>query len=81
MHPVLRQILTGRDNATQDVARWSWVFCILSLIVAAGLNAYVGHPVIDLIALATAEGLVVAAHSAALKIKADTEPQPPKDSP
>ena len=81
MPEALRQILTGRDNSTHDVARWSWVLCIFSLITSAGLNAYIGRPVIDLIALATAEGLVVAAHSAALKIKADTEPQPPKETP
>ena len=81
MRPALRQLLTGRDNVTHDIARWSWALCIASLIASAGLNAYFGRPVIDLIALATAEGLVVAAHSAALKIKADTEPQPPKETP
>lgn len=79
MHPVLRQILTGKDNTTQDIARWSWVVCVLSIIAAAGLNAYIGRVVIDLVLLATAEGLVVASHAAALRIKADTEPQSPKE--
>ncbi len=81
MRRAFQQIFSGKDNATQDIARWSWAVCILSIIAAAGLNAYVGRVVIDLVLLATAEGLVVASHSAALRIKADTEPQPPKETP
>jgi hypothetical protein len=77
----LRDVLTGKDNATHDVARWSWLICLISIIMAALVNAWVGRVVIDLVLLATAEGLVVAAHSAALKIKAETEPDPPKESP
>lgn len=81
MRSAVRQLFTGKDNETHDLARWSWLICLLSIIAAAGLNWWHGSPVIDLVSLATAEGLVVASHAAALKIKADTEPEPPKETP
>lgn len=72
----LRQMLTGRDNATLDLGRVSWVVSLLAVITAAVLNSILLRQAIDLVAFSTAIGAVVAAHGAALWAKKDTEPQP-----
>jgi len=69
----LNDILTGIDNKTHDLGRWSWAIS-LGAVIAAGLHT-AWHGVIDLIAFGTAIAAVVGAHGVALGLKANTEPK------
>lgn len=74
MKECLLQLITGKDNQTHDLGRWSWVVCVVSVIASAIWNAM--HSVtIDLLQLAQALGVIVAAHGGALFLKKDTEPE------
>jgi len=73
MKDFLNQLLTGRDNHTQDIARWSWLICLLAVIALASYEAT--HSVVSLRELAEAFGIVAGAHGAAVMMKKDTEPQ------
>jgi hypothetical protein len=70
---ILKQLFTGRDGKTQDIGRWSWVMCMFAILGHSVWSGTRGTPV-DLVQLATALGMVVAAHGAALWAKASTEP-------
>jgi hypothetical protein len=72
MKEFLNQLLTGRDNHTQDIARWSWMFSLVAII---GLAIYeVLHGTVSLRELAESLGIVAGAHGAAVMMKKDTEP-------
>jgi len=73
MKDFLNQLLTGRDNHTQDIARWSWLICLVSVIALAGYEAL--HGAVSLRELAEAFGIVAGAHGAAVMMKKDAEPQ------
>lgn len=70
---LINQLLTGKDNSTQDIARWSWLVSGISVLGGAVWNAYNGE-VVDLVKLASAFGIVAGAHSAAIYAKKDSEP-------
>lgn len=70
----LKDLVTGIDNQTHDLGRWSWVFSTFGVLAAASANWAHGHE-IDLTALGTALAAVVTAHGAALFLKKDTEPK------
>lgn len=69
----LKDLLTGRDNATPDLGRWSWFVSLIATLAGAVWNA-VHTNAIDLMGMAQAVGVIVAAHGAALFAKKDTEP-------
>lgn len=69
----LKTLLTGRDNSTQDLGRWSWAVTTLAVICGGGWNA-IHTGAVDLTQFAQAIGLIVSAHGAALWAKRDTEP-------
>jgi hypothetical protein len=75
-----RNIVTGKDNKTHDMARWSWLISTLALLGHDGwqLSHGVQTNVKD---LAQALALVAAAHGAALKLKENTEPAPNEKEP
>ena len=68
-----KDIFTGRDNETHDIARYSWAVSITAAIALAILSA-VHNGVVDLAAFGTAVAAIVGAHGAALWAKRDTEP-------
>ena len=70
----LKHIVTGKDNETHDVARWSWITTTIATIIGAGWNAMHGG-VMNLMDFAQAIGIISGAHGAAFMIKKDTEPQ------
>ena len=72
---ILRQLFTGLDGATHDLGRWSWAGSFLAVVAAAVGNWWHGVA-LDVQALATALGVVAAAHGGALWAKKDTEPKP-----
>jgi len=73
MKEFLNQLLTGKDNHTQDIARWSWMICLLAIIALAGYE--VMHGTVSLREVAEAFGIVAGAHGAAVMLKKDTEPE------
>jgi len=75
---ILREILTGIDGQSHDLGRYSWLGSFLSVTAIAFWQEARGHHV-DLMVLATAQGAIAAAHSAALFIKRSTEPAPPEE--
>jgi len=70
----LKHIVTGKDNETHDVARWSWITTTIATIIGAGWNAMHGG-VMNLMDFAQAIGIISGAHGAAVMMKKDTEPQ------
>lgn len=74
----LTHLLTGRDNQTHDLGRWSWAGTTLATIAGAAWNAVHGG-VVDLMQFAQAIGVIVAAHGGAIWAKKDTEPAPSGD--
>lgn len=73
MRELFRQLVTGKDNQTHDIGRWSWLVSLLSVVGAAISNAAHGLAV-DLVSLATALGAVAGAHGISIMAKRDTEP-------
>lgn len=72
----LLQVVTGKDNQTHDLGRWSWVICTASVL---GHDAWqLTHSVpVDIKDLALALSAVAGAHGVALGMKASTEPPIP----
>jgi hypothetical protein len=71
---IARDLFTGRDNETHDVARYSWVVSVSAAIALACWSA-VHNNVVDLAAFGTCIAAIVGAHGAALWAKRDTEPK------
>ena len=73
MPDFLKHLVTGKDNQTHDLARWSWVSTTLITMIGAIYNAiYVGA--VNLVDFAQAIGIISGAHGAAIWAKKDTEP-------
>ncbi|MFZ4537884.1 hypothetical protein [Propionivibrio sp.] len=70
----IKDLLTGKDNKTPDLGRWSWAVSTLSVIAGGIWNAAHGSA-IDLMSFAQSIGVIVAAHGGALWAKKDTEPE------
>ena len=70
----LKNIVTGKDNETHDIGRWSWVLSFLAVVII-GLWQVINGNAVSLRELAESLGLVSGAHSASLWAKKDTEPQ------
>lgn len=75
MRKVILNLLTGKDNATHDLGRWSWVCSSLAVTGAGIWNACHGV-IFDLVQVATALSAIAGAHGVALFAKRDTEPNP-----
>jgi len=69
----LIHLVTGKDNETHDVARWSWVTTTVAVIAGAVWNAIHGGAM-NLMDFAQAVGIISGAHGAAVMMKRDTEP-------
>jgi len=74
MKEIIAQLLTGKDNQTNDIARWSW---FISLAVVIGLAVYevMNHSSFSIREFAESVGIISGAHGAAVMMKKDTEPQ------
>ncbi len=73
------RLMSGKDNTTPDMGRWSWLVSSVAIIGAALLNWW-HRAEIDLGTLAAALGGNATLHGITLNVKKDTEP-PPKDAP
>lgn len=69
----LKDLVTGKDNTTHDLGRWSWIGSFLAIVGHGFYSLYHGLAV-SLTDLATALSAVAAAHGIAIGVKKDTEP-------
>jgi len=74
MKDILKQLLTGKDNQTHDIARWTWLVGFIAIICIAVYEVMQAHQ-ISLTELAEALGLISGAGGASVMMKKDTEPQ------
>jgi len=74
MIQILKHLVTGKDNQTHDIARWSWLVTTLVVICGAAYNAWHGN-IFGIKDFAQAIGVIAGAHGAAVMMKKDTEPQ------
>jgi len=74
MIEILKQLLTGKDNQTHDIARWSWMLGFIAVICIAIYEVMQARQV-SLLELAEALGVVSGASGASVMMKKDTEPQ------
>jgi hypothetical protein len=70
---VITQLLTGRDNTTHDLARWSMLMSMLGLFGLCGWKCY-KHNDPSLMEFAGAAATIVTGHCAGVAVKAKTEP-------
>jgi hypothetical protein len=70
---VIRQLLTGKDNTTFDIARVAWFISLLAILCVAGYQLY-QHGTVSLRELAESLGIVSASGGASVWAKKDAEP-------
>ena len=75
---VLHDLLTGQDNQTNDIARWSWMITTIVIIVGAIYNAFNAN-VFGIRDFAESIGIIAGAHGAAVLMKKDSEPPKPEE--
>lgn len=73
MKEYLAKLMSGKDNATPDLGRHSWLFCMLAVIAASIWNA-ISTGLVDIEKLYMGLAAVVGAHGMALWAKQNTEP-------
>ena len=78
MFKVLRELFTGIDGQSHDMARYSRAFSWLLVAVIALIHEARGHDV-DLTVLAAALVGIATGHAGAIYMKRSVEPQPPAD--
>ena len=66
-------LVTGKDNKTHDIGRWSWIIGLISVISIA-IYQVLDHSTVSLRELAEALGIVSGANGIAIMAKKDTEP-------
>ena len=71
---VLNDLLTGEDNKTHDIGRWSWMISLFAVIIGAGYEIVRGD-MPNLKDFAEAVGIIAGAHGAAVMLKKDAEPK------
>jgi len=71
---VIKQLLTGKDNTTFDIARVAWFVGMIAVLAVAGYQV-VMHGVVSLRELAESLGIVSASGGASVWAKKDAEPQ------
>jgi len=73
MMKILNDLLTGKDNKTHDIARWSWMVTTLTVMAGAAWDA-VHAGTIQLKDFAESVGIIAGAHGATIMMKKDAEP-------
>ena len=73
MPEILTHLLTGKDNKTHDIARWTWLIGFIAIICIAIYEVLQAHPV-SLTEFAEALGIVSGAGGASVMMKKDAEP-------
>jgi len=74
MNEILTHLLTGKDNKTHDISRWTWLIGFVAIICIAIYEVMQAQH-ISLTELAEALGLVSGAGGASVMMKQNSEPQ------
>ena len=78
---VLNQILTGKDNQTHDLGRWLGAAGGSTGIALTVYDVVINHHEFDMLKFGLGMAALATGVGAMLKLKAETEPQPPKEAP
>jgi hypothetical protein len=70
---MIKQLLTGKDNATYDIARVAWFVSILAVLGVAGYQVF-AYGAVSLRELAESLGIVSGAGGASVWAKKEAEP-------
>jgi len=73
MTEILRQLLTGKDNATYDIGRVTWLISMVAVIALAFYEVL--HNTVSIRELAESLGIVSAAGGASVAMKSKAEPE------
>jgi hypothetical protein len=73
MDKFIRQLLTGKDNETYDIGRFTWLVGTVAIIVLAFYEVTRGN--INIRELAESLGIISAAGGASVAMKGKTEPE------
>ena len=73
MNKIINDLLTGKDNQTHDLGRWTWLIGFFAVIVIA-IYEVMQSKSISLTELASALGIVSGAGGASVMMKSKTEP-------
>jgi len=73
MNKVIQDLLTGKDNQTHDIVRWSLLYSILTLTAGLVFNA-VHTGLFDIEKFYMGSAAIVGAHGFGLMVKSSTEP-------
>jgi hypothetical protein len=74
MNKILNDLLTGKDNKTHDLGRWTWMAGFISIICIA-IYEVMQSKAISLTELASALGIVSGAGGASVMMKSNSEPE------
>jgi hypothetical protein len=74
MKEILNHLLTGKDNTTHDIGRWTWLIGFVAVICIAAYEVMQSHS-ISLTEFAEALGIVSGAGGASVMMKQNSEPQ------
>ena len=72
MSDIVKQLLTGKDNQTYDISRFTWLLGTFAVIALAAFEVSTSQ--VSLRELAEALGIVSAAGGASTMMKSKTEP-------
>ena len=73
MNKIINDLLTGKDNQTHDLGRWTWLIGFFSVIMIA-IYEVMQSKAINLTELASALGIVSGAGGASVMMKSNSEP-------
>ena len=74
MNEIISHLLTGKDNKTHDIGRWTWLIS-LGAVIAIAIWEVVHTNQVSIRELAEALGIVSAAGGASVAMKQNSEPQ------
>lgn len=74
MNEIIQHLLTGKDNKTHDLGRWTWLISLVA-VIAVALWEVIHTNQVSIRELAEALGIVSAAGGASVAMKQGSEPQ------
>ena len=73
MNKIINDLLTGKDNQTHDLGRWTWMIGFIA-IIAIAIYEVIQAKSLSLTELASALGIVSGAGGASVMMKQNSEP-------
>jgi hypothetical protein len=70
---IMTQLLTGHDNTTHDIARWSLALSLIAMFALTGWKCYKNNAP-SLLEFAGAAATITGSHCAGMAMKSKTEP-------